>query len=366
MIATGPVDLTEEQKTVLQELLNRQTTCQVQTLGGFAGTGKTTLIARLIRELDDWAVCAFTGKAAHVLRRKGVPATTIHSRIYEPVGDGDDVDWQLKDDPGCRGFIVDEASMVSEALHNDLLSFDRPLIYVGDHGQLPPVAEGNFNLIEAPDLTLETIHRNAGEIARFAEHLRRGGEPGEWKKQRRGREGKVNFPQVNRALSNLTKTLAYDQIICALNRTRQTVNAQVRAGLGRTDDEPAPGDRIICLRNDRSLGLYNGLQGVITESCPAQRWLAFRAGEAGSASEERCSFKVRYLREGFQGVKPERVPRGWGLFDWAWAVTCHKAQGDEWPNVLVLEEQCPWAWERARWAYTAASRAEEHLDWVEL
>ncbi len=150
-------------------------------------TGKTTVIRELVRRLPDYAVCAYTGKAANVLRRKGMAASTIHALIYRPVVDevGRIVDpvefeliprWEFKP----HGIIVDEASMVGKVIHADLLSLQVPLIFVGDHGQLEPVGDTGFNLMATPDVTLETIHRNAGPIARFAEHLRRGGEARGW------------------------------------------------------------------------------------------------------------------------------------------------------------------------------------------
>jgi exodeoxyribonuclease-5 len=69
-------------------------------LRGYAGTGKTTVIAALMEELPEYGVCAYTGKAAHVLRRKGVTeATTIHSRIYrvkEVVWEDERGKWKTK------------------------------------------------------------------------------------------------------------------------------------------------------------------------------------------------------------------------------------------------------------------------------
>lgn len=51
-----------------------------------------------------------------------------------------------------------------------------------------------------------------------------------------------------------------------------------------------------------------------------------------------------------------------GFFDYGYAITCHKSQGDEWESVLVLEEKSD-LWEHKRWAYTAASRAKSKLVW---
>src|SRR5262249_26544126 len=80
---TGAVELTAEQRAAAAHLLSFP--APVQTLGGYAGAGKTTVVKHLKEELPGFAVCASTGKAAHVLRKKGVPASTIHSLIYKPV-----------------------------------------------------------------------------------------------------------------------------------------------------------------------------------------------------------------------------------------------------------------------------------------
>src|SRR5262249_47488365 len=126
-----------------------------------------------------WAPCAFTGKAVNVMRNKGLDANTIHSVIYRPAKQPDgSVIFVLKSTPqiAYSGFLVDEASMLSRELYQDLRSFGLPIIFIGDPGQLPPVGL-DMNLMANPDYRLETIHRNAGPIAHFAEHLRKGGSP---------------------------------------------------------------------------------------------------------------------------------------------------------------------------------------------
>src|SRR5262249_39245796 len=168
--------LTREQRRVVQKLLRNRSRDQIQTLGGFAGTGKTTSLRALAEALPGWAPCAFTGKAAFVLRQKGMAASTIHSLIYtaQPKPGGG-VEFRLRHpcEMGCEGFLVDEASMGSRDLHDDLLSFGKPGIFGGGHGQLANVGK-DVNLISDPTYRLETIHRNAGPIAHFAEHLRKG------------------------------------------------------------------------------------------------------------------------------------------------------------------------------------------------
>ena len=83
------LELSPDQQAALDAILkwragNPSGDDQFLTLGGYAGTGKTTLISCLAGEWPNVAVAAFSGKAAHVLRSKGVEATTIHSLIYVP------------------------------------------------------------------------------------------------------------------------------------------------------------------------------------------------------------------------------------------------------------------------------------------
>lgn len=92
--------LTEEQKSVVRQIVQGRNAHQIQTLGGYAGTGKTTVINTLAEVLKGYAICAYTGKAANVLRKKGMEASTIHSLIYKPMmNERGGVDFWLKE-PG--------------------------------------------------------------------------------------------------------------------------------------------------------------------------------------------------------------------------------------------------------------------------
>jgi exodeoxyribonuclease-5 len=372
-IATSPgsssVELTSEQREAMYHLLSLHG--QVRSLGGYAGTGKTTVVRHLCDLLPGHAVCAFTGKAADVLRRKGVDASTIHSLIYWPEEvswydeDGNlrhDVEWTLKppDKVDGRGFIVDEASMVSAEVFCDLLSYGRPIILVGDHGQLPPVSRDAFNPMLDPDVTLETIHRNAGEIARFADFVRRGNVPGAWPSQKAATGKEVQIVPL-RELCELEGDP--DQTICAFNKTRVMLNREAREYYGYPPHRPVIGDRVMCLKNNRELGLFNGMQGTVTaiagdEMIFTARHVDYRVRvDLGQFNNPRRPDQRHHCDSG------EKV--GGMPFDYAYVVTCHKAQGDEWDCVLVLEQHSR-AWEHARWAYTAATRARRRLIWVKM
>lgn len=133
-------------------------------LRGYAGTGKTSLIAAFVKSLHDIKLksrlMAPTGRAAKVLSQySGKRASTIHRSIYFINSGGDGVPhFRLGENKGSNTiFIVDEASMVStfsgisdknalgpRDLLQDLLEYvysgtNCKLIFVGDVGQLPPV-----------------------------------------------------------------------------------------------------------------------------------------------------------------------------------------------------------------------------------
>lgn len=346
--------LSDEQASIVDSIVLQAYGRRQQTLGGYVGTGKTTCIRAISARLPSFKVCAFTGKAAAVLRRKGVDASTIYSLIYVPfdLPDGRTVfelREQLPDE--VNGFIVDEASMVSTEIYRDLMSFGMPCIFVGDHGQLEPVGS-NANLMARPDYTLEKIHRNSGEIPRFAEWVRLGRSSSDF-------EPKTDAVVLVKGGEVDTETaVGVDQIICAFNQSRVHFNKHVRLEAGRKDLVEI-GDRVMCLRNNRDAGVFNGMQGTVSRVSHIENDLAI---DFDTYDGTRIGLRVD--RDQF-GKKEGPGPGFGGLhpFDYAYAITCHKAQGDEWPTVLVFEQHCK-HWDHKRWAYTAASRAQTKLIWA--
>jgi len=343
--------LTEEQKSVIRQVSKFDK--KVYKIGGLAGTGKSVLVRNLMELFPNFAACAYTGKAANVLRKKGVwNATTIHSLIYKASEDDEgNVHFSLAGNIDYDGVIVDEASMVSEDIYKDLLSFGRPVIFVGDHGQLEPIGD-KFNLMKEPDFTLEEIHRNAGEIAHFAEFVRKGYKPSSWQ-HRSGSSDKIKFLSKSVYKEMVTEV---DQIICAFNKTRTEINRFVRQKMEMNADFPQIGDKVICLRNNSGKGIFNGMQGNIG-------WF-YDKNFIQFVSEDHCvdiSIDLNAFNQAkyeFDFDKDSPNP-----FDYAYAITCHKCQGDEFNKILVLEQKCD-LWSHQRWAYTAASRAKEKIYWV--
>ena len=343
--------LTEEQKFVIKKILKFEK--NIFKLGGYAGTGKSTVIRHLISALPNFSVCAYTGKAASVLRKKGIlNAQTIHSLIYKAHQDeNNNVYFTLANSINCEGIIVDESSMVSEEIYKDLLYFNKPILFVGDHGQLEPIDSNKFNLMQNPDFRLEKIHRNSGEIAHFAEFVRNGYRPSAWG-LRSGGSNKITFMPKN-SYKEIAPNV--DQVICAFNKTRCEINSSVRSSMGKTTPAPQIGDKIICLRNNKPKGLYNGMQGFIGWF-HTKNFIQFVSDEiTDDVSIDLNSFNS--IKYEFDYTTDSPNP-----FDYAYAITCHKAQADEFDKVLVIEQKCD-LWSHSRWAYTAASRAKNQLFW---
>lgn len=320
----------------------------------FIPTHNTTLIKYLIKFFPNFKVCAYTGKAANVLRKKGIEASTIHSLIYQPIiEDGILVGFDLADNLDADGVIIDEASMVSKEIYEDLKYFDLPLIFVGDHGQLEPIGS-DFNLMLNPDFRLEQIHRNANEIAKFAQHLRMGYVARSF----RPKTDRVVF--LNSWNVTPTQMINVDQIICAFNKTRVGINTKVREILGFKGLLNV-NEKIICLKNNKELMLFNGMQGTV-------RSLHKKKGSDRLDFEfdERVYPSLKYSKQFFHKERPDLENYGKDEpipFDYAYGITTHKSQGDEWDKVMVYEQKSG-MWNHRRWAYTAASRAAEQLVWV--
>ncbi|HKS84403.1 MAG TPA: AAA family ATPase, partial [Pseudolabrys sp.] len=241
-------------------------TPQVFRLFGYAGTGKTTLARHVADEADgEVKFAAFTGKAASVMRGKGCrSASTIHSLIYRARESGEEIpSFDLWDEaPASKAelIIIDECSMVDAELGRDLLSFGVPVLVLGDPAQLPPIQGGGFFTEAEPDAMLTEVHRQAQDdpIVRLSMDIRAGEaiEPGRYGETEVLRKGDLD-PQ---------RVLEADQVLVGRNATRRSYNKRMRERRGFAGDMPAAGDKLVCLRNNRKKGLFNGGLWTVKES----------------------------------------------------------------------------------------------------
>jgi exodeoxyribonuclease-5 len=336
---------------------------QVFRLFGYAGVGKTTL-ARHIAEgaQGEAAFAAFTGKAALVLRSKGcVGASTIHALIYRAseATDGPPTFTLNHDGPASKAglIVIDECSMVDAELGRDLLSFGKPILVLGDPAQLPPVKGGGFFTETEPDVMLTQIHRQAEDnpIIRLSQIVRAGGEVayGTYGETRVIRRHEIEAPLV----------LEADQVLVGLNRTRRLYNQRIRTLKGMTELMPVAGDKLVCLRNDRTKGLINGGLWRVDE-LQGMRKDFVRMTVRSEDEPNRAQAKVAVLKAFFEGTEAELsypVRRESDEFDYGYALTVHKAQGSQWDNVMLFDESGAFREHRARWLYTGVTRAAKRL-----
>ena len=369
-------------------------------LAGYAGSGKTTIIPDLIDAcgLDgehQVAFCAPTGKAALVMGRKlraaGLAADTrtVHRTIYTPPevrekGWADDLTFHR--DPqawvaseGCKLIVVDEASMIGNRIGRDLMSFGKPVLAIGDPGQLPPVEDAGYFTAGEPDFFLSEIHRQARDnpIIALATDVRLG------QPLRHGRMGDQVRIAPPGSVDVPDRVEAMPQVICGTHRRRWTLTALVRDTLGFTGKFPQPGERLICCKNSMVLPeLINGVGAVSTAPVAIAADDAYAAvlygvnedGQPlshdphGAPAPVRCYrglFDEHDLRErGAVHGDRQAAKYKWRElehFDWGWAITCHKSQGSAWDDVLVWDESHVFRDDWKRWLYTAITRAAVRL-----
>lgn len=362
-------------------------------IAGYAGTGKSTLIKFIISALDvnpetDVCYVAFTGKAATVLQSKGCPnATTAHQLLYyaKPMPNGS-FKFVEKSKIDYKVIVVDEISMLPRPMWEQLLKHKIYILATGDPGQLPPIdPEMDNHVLDTPHVFLDEIMRQAqdSEIIRLSMWVR---------------EGKpvATFPVANEQVQVVSQHQVVsgmydwaDQILCATNAKRNQINTIVRQQKG-FGSEPCNGDKVISLHNHwqyfssgGTWALTNGAIGTITNFNLQPVRLPYYISKNPinymytdillDDGEMFNGTPIDYcaLTTGASALDPKQTyllnknqsaPDAPFDFAYAYAITCHKAQGSEWDKVLVFEESFPReSDEHIRWLYTAATRAKEKL-----
>lgn len=375
-------------------------------LGGYGGTGKSYLLQHLINNYQGtlWAV-APTGKAASVLGKKlkGTPVTTIHQLIYKPVPPNkskvDDLETRLQDQPDDKELqdkytdalieynndtvnfvyreengleagelvIVDEASMVPEYVMNDLRATGCFILFVGDPGQLPPVNSKDWFRSVDFDYVLTEVQRQAldSPIIRLSMDIRQG----------KSYHGKYNEPDcrvVGKPDVKVSELMKCDQIITGMNASRQNLNRLMRKKFKFEGHLPNKGEKLICLKNEvaDNMNYINGVQCVTT------------SGDADDFGEHRIDIEYEgYVRRNILYYKyhclstyddtvvesPWYERKGMREFDYGYAITCHKSQGSEWDNVIIIDDKMMRQDRefRKRWLYTAVTRASKQVTLVQ-
>lgn len=342
-------------------------TKQVFRVFGYAGSGKSTLARHFAENIDgEVAFGAFTGKAALVMRKAGCEgAKTIHSMIYiaEENKKTGEVTWRINRNSflnEVKLIIIDECSMVDEDLAKDLMSFGKPILVLGDPGQLPPIKGTGYFTEAEPDVMLTEIHRQAKDnpIIHLATLIRN------------EQTLKVGTYGESRVISKMSTNdiIDADQVIVGRNTTRETLNSKIRKLKEFDPDTPVVGDKLICLQNDKDLGIFNGgmfnVEQILQGKSSKGQFLTMRLE---SQDEDRLPFLSRVHKSFFFDDVPTpnwKLLKGSQQYSYGYCITGHKSQGSQWENVCIIDESWCFREEQFKWLYTSVTRASDRVTLV--
>ena len=454
----------EQEKAIflLSDFLLSRERDSVFLLKGYAGTGKTSLIAALVRTLQQlqqrFMLLAPTGRAAKVLSSyAGAPAYTIHRKIYRQKSLTDmDVFQNNVNLQQDTLFVVDEASMIANEsggstifgtgrLLDDLMQYVYScegcrLLLVGDTAQLPPVGEEESPALnrlmlegygmEVTELCLTHVVRQLEESgilwnATMLRQLIQNDEMSAFPKLR-GR----SFPDVHvlpgdeliETLNDSYRNYGTDGtiVVTRSNKRANIFNNGIRSRILDYEEELASGDLIMVAKNNyywteqefkiqnpksKNEGvestmtfIANGDVAVVRRLRNERSFYGFRFADATLQfpDYDNKELDVTVLLDTLQSEAPaltrqqqdalfnavwEDYPELTNKRDrmkrlrqdiyynalqikYAYAVTCHKAQGGQWEHVYIdqgyiTEEML--TPDYFRWLYTAITRATEQV-----
>ena len=419
-------------------------------LNGYAGTGKTSLIAALVKTLSGLRVrtilLAPTGRAAKVMSRyAGAKAYTIHKKIYRQKSlASEDVSFSLdyNKEKGAV-FIVDEASMLSNyssdgsifgsgQLLEDLIAYIRKgcdcrLIVVGDSAQLPPVGPDGSPALDPQKMSVY----GTAEAALLDDVVRQEADSGILFNATLVRcmleAGIIDIPLFDISFDDVEAVDggdileaiqgAYDRygmeetiVITRSNKRANRFNEAIRRHVLFAEEEIGSGDMLMVVKNNYHYTgreeecsvdfIANGDTALLRRIRKFEDFYGFRFAQARLSFpdyddlELECKILLDTLGSDSPSLTREQGSRLFAVAEdyadvpskakrykqvrenpyfnamqvkFAYAVTCHKAQGGQWRCVFVDkmlfgDEQI--SRDLLRWLYTAITRATEKLYFI--
>ena len=433
---------------MLSDYLSEPKSEQIFVLNGYAGTGKTTLLAAVVEVLDAMQVptvlLAPTGRAAKVLSRYcHREALTIHKRIYRERTTADYESHFSLDVNKERGavFIVDEASMLADAtsegqifgsgsLLDDLIKYIRSgrdcrLILVGDNAQLPPVGSAFSPALD------RDVMSGYGDVvyASMDDVVRQQAESGILFNATMLRcmleNGIYEVPQLDMSFADVESISGgevmekvqecYDRygrdetiIITRSNRRANRYNEGVRRYNLSAEEAIESGDCLMVVKNnyyyterEKECPMSFAANGDVVQLRKIYRFEDFYgfhfadallsfpdyddfelrcrilldtiSSESPSLTREEGRRLLQEVEQDYLDIK-SRIKRLKEIREnphfnavqvkFAYAITCHKAQGGQWKAVFVdraLFGDEEMTADMLRWLYTAFTRATERL-----
>ena len=380
---------TEDQQEAYDRVYDRLARGERFTgLRGYAGTGKTYLVSRLVEQLldEDCAVtvCAPTHKAVQVLSEElgdaPVQMQTLHSFLGLRLNPTEEGEYELVAEEE-RDFtegvvIVDEASMIGreEWSHIEDAPFWVQWLFVGDPAQLPPVNEEPSPALDVPGPTLETIHRQAADnpILELATKIRTGAdgrfgskfEDGKGVAVTRDREEFLDSVLRTFDTEAFAEDATHARMLAYRNKTVRRYNREIRAERYGTDaDRFVEGEWLV----GTETWFHDGVQRLTNSEEVRVKKATVDTFEADDQSEWTVwELKVRTPGRGltrtvhvlhedeferYEGrlerrrEKAQDDPSKWDRFfelreqfarvDYAYATTVHRAQGSTYDTVFV-------------------------------
>lgn len=420
---------------------------------GAAGTGKTTTVKQLIKELEQQygsitskdsvvsaCFCSFTGRAVQMLKR-ALPehyhplAATIHATLgYKPTEEeyfNEKLrEWKLRkvfrpsftaaNKLPYKIIIVDEAGTVPIHLWNELFAAapdGARIILIGDINQLPPVSGRSvlgFAMINWPTFALEKIHRQAADnpVIANAHNVLQGKMPvpsGDKFAMMQLPDGSMGAKKQTLAtIQYLHKNGIFDPMRDALivpqnksNIGQVELNMELVRYFNPPEKSPriiikagyihvtySIGDKVMLLANNNNLGLTNGQIGVVTDIVRNANYrgeavaesvdkfegeldindfdsvvddIIINDKEEENESERQASHIMKIRFQNYHDDVDFTTAGDFKKISHAYAFTCHKSQGGEYPVVVILLHSANHIMLSREWLYTAITRAKEKV-----
>lgn len=452
IVAKLPFVPNDDQRQLIGKLgvfLLAQDASKLFLLKGYAGTGKTSIVAALVKAMQELqqktVLLAPTGRAAKVLSSyANFPAYTIHKKIYRQRA-LDSTQFGLNDNLHTDTlFIVDEASMVSNQtgdnmsfgtgrLLDDLVRFVYSgrncwLLLLGDTAQLPPVKQVHSPALDAAYLESYGLNVTEFELTQVARQALESGIlfNATQLRQQIADNDVSRFPEIRTEGFNDVTLLSGENVLDELQRAYDEVGAEntlvvtrsnkranlynqgIRARILWKDDELGNGDMLMVTRNNYFwTKQYEGLDflanGDMLEIVRVRKYhelygmrfveLSLRSMdydweidamilldslyteqpeknyELANLLFQRIELDYPEIRNRKQIVKTIMESPFYNALQvrFAYAVTCHKAQGGQWKRVFIDQGQPNediLGLDYYRWCYTAITRATEKVFFV--
>lgn len=318
----------------------------IAVITGGAGTGKTTVLRTFfdLCSAAGWPIfpMALSGRAARrISEATGHQATTIAGFLTR---------FNPAEAPERAVVVIDEASMLDLPAAYRLIRHlpeGYRFLLVGDPHQLPPVGPGLLlhelaHQAGIPRVELQQVKRYGGRLAEAARAIRRG----QWPELPDDPHNDIAFlPCALSDINNVVLDLLTDdpeatQILCATRTAAaggvKAINTLCAAALHAHNEELLlwnhefdslqgtgfrVGSPLICLINDWEKNLQNGSLGTIVSVKPLRR----------DAEPGQCLGRIRWDDGVERDLTPDLLPH----LELAYAITIHKAQGSQFPRIIV-------------------------------